>query len=794
MTSLSPKPTYRYLAVTQGTADWLQGKSALIDTLFRVLCSSESEISQLAQHEFVDGPVHMSANASLSVIALWNVDYLSGLGDERWGFVRLDEKLGLASNAAIGNTVLERCLYVINQRLQGLMLDGTLYHRTYPNGSHTCLAGRGTETRQFSVGYFEKVITTKNLESHAIIFVGPSNNFEGLAQTAENSSNFLPEFISAVSQLVSPSRNRPAASSSLFSKLRHHLASHRSAPVVNEYEQVQVSIPNAVLEKNSYGKSHLLTYSGWISHDSSLSDIQRRILSSDALEHHPLRIIGPGGSGKTLLMQLLALRRLEKSNQTGQAIRILYIVHNQAMQRKVEQRLTLLANDESNISNHVESIQVTTLLEYGRKELNLDPTTVIDPDAHTAKAFQLERVTEALQEELSQTKTIKAGTLISTVARRQEFLPVLALLIVVEISSVIKGHGLENDRRRYVQSERKLSRFHGILDPSEREFVFNVFQRYHRSVFEQFEVLDTDDVAISLLGRLRTPMWELKRKKLGFDYIFVDETQQFNENERRIFPYLTNASKPYVPIALALDQAQDVFGQASAGLATLGITNIANESLSSIHRSTRAIVKLAFFVIQRSTDLFGPDFPDFTSIADRMERDTHPLASLPEVVQLDKSSPPLAAVVMEIVANLRKSKLRQVAVLCHAEQYWIPLENALRDSDLPLHVMLERGERLPPEQPLVVLARPLQAGGQEFDAVVMVGLEQGITPPRIADNEALSSAVEQQAIREMYLGITRARYRVNIVVSTGSSLTPILRDAEKQQLLHRISYAQLDER
>lgn len=84
-----------------------------------------------------------------------------------------------------------------------------------------------------------------------------------------------------------------------------------------------------------------------------------------------------------------------------------------------------------------------------------------------------------------------------------------------------------------------------------------------------------------------------------------------------------------------------------------------------------------------------------------------------------------------------------------------------------------------------MLTRPVYAGGQEFDAVILVGLEQGVTPPRVVDNDALSSAVEQQSVREMYLAITRARYRVIIVLSAGSSPTSIIHDAERAGLITR---------
>lgn len=260
MSSSTHNPGYQYLAITQGTADWLQGKAALIDTIYQTLCTQDPETAALSKTEFVDGPVHIAANNNLSVIALWNVDYMTGLDDERWAFIRIDKTLGLSNLSSIGNAVLERCIYVINHRLQGLMLEGTLYHRNYPNGSHTYLAARGTGARKYSVGYFEKVITSSNVENHAIIFVGPGDAFEPLAQAAENASTFLPEFIDTASKLVAKNRGKPAADTSLFIGLRKQLASHRPQQEENEYHQVQVSINTNTIGKDAHARSHSLTY------------------------------------------------------------------------------------------------------------------------------------------------------------------------------------------------------------------------------------------------------------------------------------------------------------------------------------------------------------------------------------------------------------------------------------------------------------------------------------------------------------------------------------------------------
>lgn len=605
-----------YLAVPQQTTNWLHAKSGILQTLVTALLRPDESVARLKNTELVEGPWRMAATADGNLLAAWHSDYLSGTGQESWGFLRISGPESLSSVPSIAYEALERELYVTNQRLRGLTIDGAYYHRSYANDAHTLVAGRGTAARQFNIGYFERPITGGTLTPlPAVVCIGPGRDFVRLSEAAEAAGGELEALVKAANNLISPSRKREVYAGEAFSDLRRQIRAHTGREVVSdEYGEVQVSTDTISVERQRT-KAHGLTYKDWLRSDSPLTDVQRRILLSDAIERHPLRIVGPGGSGKTLLMQLLALRRLESAAAASSAVRVLYVVHNRAMAETVRSRLEVLEGG-TGLSDQVRNIEVSTLTEYARNQLELDVTSVVDADAAGAKEFQFQEVVEALRAAMNERRsTVQESPLFSEAARSEELFLVLARLVMAEISTAIKGHGLENDKSRYVGSERSLSRLHGLLNSKERQLVYLSYEYYHRAVFEELEVLDTDDIAISLLGRLRTPIWQLKRRALGFDYVFVDETQLFNENERRLLPLLTKGTKGHVPVALALDESQEFYGQRSAGLAALGLEDIASENLSSIHRSTVAIVRVAFFVIQRTTDLFGADFPDFTSIA-----------------------------------------------------------------------------------------------------------------------------------------------------------------------------------
>src|SRR4051812_47280816 len=109
-----------YLGITQATASWVLGKPGMLDAIHDLLIKEPDAGQLLANEEFVEGSLRFSVNAQTQLLCFWNSEYLTGAGDDRWGFVTLGRDGGLAARPQISREVLERCLYIISQRLQGL--------------------------------------------------------------------------------------------------------------------------------------------------------------------------------------------------------------------------------------------------------------------------------------------------------------------------------------------------------------------------------------------------------------------------------------------------------------------------------------------------------------------------------------------------------------------------------------------------------------------------------------------------------------------------------------------------
>jgi superfamily I DNA/RNA helicase len=756
-----------FFATTQATSAWLLSHPDIEGALVSVLHNLHGQLA-LRQAVFVAGPLRMAATVDGRVVALWHIDYLGSTGSEPWGLIRLDGRYRVAATGGM-EAMLRASLRVFDSRLQNLLLPSNQNVRNHGEGMFTSVLGAGLTKQHSSLGYLEAQVGG----SRAVFVVGPQEETdnldksmslltESLRQVAPIASSVVP----ALDSLTFAARSRPAVEIPLLKGLR----------VVESSPKVAI-VETPKLTQVFSEPLRPLTYDKWVETGSPLGSEKRSLLESDLVEEQPLRIVGPAGSGKSLLMQLMAVRALKRKVDSGQLAngqvgRALYLVHNTAMMQNTIDRFETIWPHESRPKEA--ELDVLTLHAYCSDRLHIDPSNLLDPDAGQTKEYQLAAIASQLRGHLHGIDP-EACQLFARAQQDDELIAVISRMIMHEIGIVIKGRALEHDRRQYVGQERPFSRFHSLLSEGERSIVFDVFTEYHREVFEEGGNLDSDDLALSLLSHLRTPLWQLKRKSQGYDYLFVDETQLYNENERRLFSYLTKQSGGNLPIAVAIDEAQSIENASSAGFASLGLTSMRNETLHSVFRSTRAILRLAFHIIQRTTDLFGPDFPNYTELSKSVTPDNHKLARTPSLLR----TPPgkkLPEAVADLVRELRKSNVRQIGVVTMNERHIPALLSAVNDTGAQVIQIQHRGQRLDTRKPVVAVSPTHLVGGQEFDAVVVVGVESSVFPPRVSQ-DSLAVALEQEGLRRLYLAFTRARYQVHVVIDANANVSHLLRSA-----------------
>ncbi|MDP9025812.1 MAG: UvrD-helicase domain-containing protein [Candidatus Eremiobacteraeota bacterium] len=782
--SLSSDPnTPEVMALPQSAVEWLNEKKGIQEALATLI--QRRAWATLAEGEFTESGFSISLLSAERLLVVWHAEYLQANAEESWAFIRLEPPIGLLSHSILTPMALKRAIQLASRRLKGLLLDSEWEGRRHQGAGNTVIVGMRTDAFRQHLGYAESEIQTGvNSRSRAITIVGPESRWEDVSGAATEGTVVSERlYRSCEALLKGTGRKRKLISDEAppFNLLRSLLRPTMSHQV--PFENVTLSTSRSSFTEGDIDRTRSWSYDDWIRSD-ALSIVQRRILEKNAVREHPVRIIGPAGSGKTLLMQLLAMRQL---TGTVPDVRpsVLYITHNSAMADSVRKRFDDLGAAEFLETTNARGqryLDVKTLTEYALDKLSdIEGGNLISRDAESAKQWQIEQVESSLDFiGRAYPQAVSMSALLSRALGGEGTRRVFSRLVLAEISNTIKGHGLVNDRERYVSSPTALSRFHRTLSEKEREFIFSVFERYQKVLRGEHEAVDPDDIALDLLSKLRTSGWDVNRKRRGYDFVFVDEAQLFNENERRIFPLLTKGQTRLAPIALALDEAQELFGQRAAGFGALGLAEIEVETLPFNHRSSREIVDLAFFVIEKTTDLFGVEFPNFSNFVEMS--DLKSSGTRPYVYRTAGVTGGIAQSVIALCADMRQ-RHDTIAVVCHGDRYFGIVDEALKAiAGLQVQFLLERGRQAHGKKH-VVFTRPEYVGGQEFDAVIIVGLEEGVVPPRIVDNEALSAALEQQSLRELYLSVTRARCEVAFPIDEWASPSVVLQDAVTEKLV-----------
>lgn len=755
-----------YLGVTQRTAQWLLEKPEICAALFQALQDGSRDI--LKAYDFAQGPVRASVDPSGRLVMFWNIDYLTTYGDDDLGFIRLTEPFGIFScGHSIQKSTREKEVHVVNQRLLNRLFPSSDFYRKLDNGGAKIAAPRADDGTDLNFGFYESPYSLERITIKTILCFGPEHDFDEISSTAVEHRSDLDFLVPEAIALLRSKSRKPLAGSGAFATLRSAID-----PVAHENLERLLAVTERTarpeLSPADVYRSLSWSYDDWVAPQSTLSFDQRELLESDHILHRPVRIVGPAGSGKTLLMQLLVMRRLRDSNSNT---RVLYVTHNEKMAQSVQERFVVLGADEYFANAR---LSVSTLARYANGILKIQVHRLFDADAARAKDEQLHMIRQTITPILAKYQDIiSASETLSALTRDEQAFEQFYDLLRADYSVAIKARDLSSNRDGYVTSANPLGPLHALLKPEERALVYDAFQAYQLSL-EVYDILDADDVALTMLGELRTPKWRLDRRKLGFDYVFVDEAQLFNENERRIFALLTKTATPYTPVALALDEAQQMYVQKTTGMALLGIEDVERTRLRIAHRLAPGIARLAFYVISQSVDLFHDDFPDFTK--DLLE-EQKAILEVPTLSCPSEEST-VSALVLSTLKAYRRADLTRILVVCHAEKYWEELARELsRQNETDLLILKERGERAPGAGAITVLSRPEIIGGQEYDAVICVGLEEGVVPPRIAGNQQLEDLFEQNALREIYLAFTRARFRLCVILGRSQRPTAILERA-----------------
>jgi superfamily I DNA/RNA helicase len=106
-----------------------------------------------------------------------------------------------------------------------------------------------------------------------------------------------------------------------------------------------------------------------------------------------------------------------------------------------------------------------------------------------------------------------------------------------------------------------------------------------------------------------------------------------------------------------------------------------------------------------------------------------------------------------------------------------------------MQLVKERGELIAAlPKAGVYLMTPETCGGLEFDAVLLVGIDEGRVPPPMGDLSPQGYlSVQEEAFKELYTAVTRARYALVFACDSRRGLSSLIKPSLMSHLVDEAS-------
>lgn len=492
----------------------------------------------------------------------------------------------------------------------------------------------------------------------------------------------------------------------------------------------------------------------------------------------PHRIEGPAGTGKTLCLVLKCIHELIEAQKAQSDHRSIFVTHSEATRRAIQELFNTNDPDEFSQRDRYtspQSVQVTTLHRLCGDLLNteISETEFLDRDAMESKSVQLLYVTEAVHEtiekELKTYRQFMSQDFLSFLEREDEW--AISEMAQHEISVVVKGRA-EDDLEKY----RKLPFLANglpVRSQDDRGFVFLIFQNYQEKLRAAAQ-FDTDDIVLSAIGQLNTPIWRRRRSREGYDSIFIDETHLFNMNELSVFHHLTRGEAS-CPISYSVDRSQSL---GDRGWNDCSFDDIFERSdgrnggiaVRSVFRCSPDIVNLAFSITSSGATLFT-NFDDPLKLASSVFTEAEERKSSPPIYYSFTNDAEMVAGAFrraeQIVGELQGTR-SDVLIVAFDQTVFDSLMKVAASANKPVEIIKERGDvdvvRRAEKSGRFVLGMVDYVGGLEFGASVLVGVDHGRVPPTRDHSTSESASFLSYAFHsKLYVAITRAKFRVEIL-------------------------------
>lgn len=578
-----------------------------------------------------------------------------------------------------------------------------------------------------------------------------------------------------------------ASSSNLRKALDYYKRISSDEVLATEKDDVRV-IKGFKLDKKP--DSEIGSFVGFRGVEGYLTDAQKSFIYSQTLG--PSVLEGAAGTGKTLSIILRCLNILRTSEAVGEDKKVLFITHSSETKQNIEE--IIKANGgEKYIHSHDsarQSVMVSTLQEWcidllGNK---IAETEYLDKDARDSKETQflyiLEVVETFVEKELKPFSRLISSDLLDFFKSNDAW--ALSEMIQSEISVFIKGRANE-EIDRYKKLER--SDF-SIPLTKEEDFdcLYSIYNQYSEKLISLGQ-FDSDDIVLTAIGELETPIWRRRRDKEGFDSILIDETHLFNINELCIFHYLTKTSC-INNIIFTIDRSQALGdstltrSEVNQALRIQGDSGEDFRGFKTVFRSSPDIISFASHVLSSGASLFTNLENPLEDISDSFTMEDEKKSIKPYCVGLRSEIDLLQAAFREVedIAKSIDSSRYNIAIILTTDLLSKEIEEFAVSANKPHEIIKNRGDikklRDAEKGGKYIISGMDYVGGLEFDAVVIVGADKGRLPPTEQDGRNESKHyLTYASFNRLYVAITRAKYAVSILYSSPRGVSKLLRSA-----------------
>lgn len=529
-----------------------------------------------------------------------------------------------------------------------------------------------------------------------------------------------------------------------------------------------------------------------------LTEKQRSFVTSEILG--PERLDGAAGTGKTLSLVLRCIFHLQNRIDEQKECHLIFVTHSIPTKERI---VSIFQNNWPDFSAHQEtdeykpliSVCITTLQEWSAMHLGtsrISDNEYLDKDASESKYYQTLYVEQSIDRVLEKNQSTYEILCSSSFWKfitdsPKEF---VVEMIQREVAEIIKGRASEDfevykslDRPKYSLP---------VKNDSDLNFLFNVYEEYQDSLAKVGQY-DSDDIVLTALGHINTPIWKRRRVKEGYDACIIDETHLFNLNELSIFHFI---NKPDCKnnIVFAIDKSQ-AFGD-------WGITNsVVSDSLSiedgastsetrfaTVFRSSPDIVNLAFNILSSGATLFTNFENPLNYSLFNFNHDDERKSRVPTYYLVDSDADIInkGFSLAEDYYGSTESSRSDILIVTTTDNLLVELEKYGRRHNKPYAVLKSRNDtktvRDAKDNNKYILSSIDFVGGLEFNAVVILGVDEGRVPPSGTSRESFHY-MNYMWHNKLYVAVTRAKYAVFCVGLKTRGISPILESAINSEIL-----------